>query len=100
MKNIRERIQPMLKAVIFHGVKLIICKECFDKVMQVLDQEMPANPPQFVRMYKTIVMGVLNTKRSTCEQSAQVVAMKLLKTNNHVDEVDPPPYSMETLCKL
>ena len=101
MKNIRERIQVTLKTVIFRGVKFITCKEYFDKVMQViLDQEMPANPPQFVRMYKTIVMGALNTKRSTCEQSAQEAAMKLLKTKNHVDEVDPPPYSMETLCKL
>ena len=101
MKNIRERIQVTLKTVIFRGVKFITCKEYFDKVMQViLDQEMPANPPQFVRMYKTIVMGALNTKRSTCEQSAQEAAMNLLKTKNHVDEVDPPPYSMETLCKL
>ncbi len=70
-------------------------------VMQViLDQEKPANTPQFVRMYKTTVMGALNTKQSTCEQSAQEAAMKLLKVKNHVGEVDPPPYSMDTLCKL
>lgn len=100
-KNIRERIQVTLKTVIFRGVKFITCKEYFDKVMKViLDQEKPESAPQFVRMYKTIVMGALNTKRSTCEQSAQEVAMKLLKTKNHVDEVDPPPYSMETLSKL
>ena len=40
----------------------------------ILDQEKPANTPQFVRMYKTTVMGALNTKQSTCEQSAQVFA--------------------------
>jgi hypothetical protein len=100
-KNIRDRIQVTLKTVIFRGVKFITCKEYFDMVMQVIiDQEKPANAPQFVRMYKTIVMGALNTKRSTCAQSAQEAAMKLLKIKNHVDEVDPPPYSMDTLCKL
>jgi len=100
-KNIRDRIQVTVKTVIFRGVKFITCKEYFDMVMQViLDQEKPADTPQFVRMYKTIVMGALNTKRSTCEQSAQEAAMKLLKIKNHVDEVDPPPYSMDTLCKL
>ena len=57
----------------------------------ILDQEKPANQQRLVRMYKTIVMGALNTKRSTCEQSAQEAAMKLLNTKNHVDaEVDPP----------
>ena len=100
-KNIRERIQVTVKTVIFRGVKFITCKEYFEKVMQViLGQEKPDNPQQFARMYKTIVMGALNTKRSTCEQSAQEAAMKLLKNKNHVDEVDPPPYSMDTLCKL
>jgi hypothetical protein len=75
-KNIRDRIQVTLKTVIFRGVKFITCKEYFDMVMQViLDQEKPADAPQFVRMYKTIVMGALNTKRSTCEQSAQEAAM-------------------------
>ena len=65
-KNIRERIQVTLKTVIFRGVKFITCKEYFDMVMQViLDQEQPADTHQFVRMYKTIVMGALNTKRST-----------------------------------
>ena len=83
------------------GVKFITCNQYFKKVMQViLEQEKPDNTLQFVRMYKTTVMGAFNTKRSTCEQSAQEAAMKLLKTKNHVDEVDPPPYSMDTLCKL
>jgi hypothetical protein len=100
-KNVRERIQVMVKTVIFRGVKFITCNEYFNKVMQViLDQEKPDNTLQFVRMYKTIVMGAFNTKRSTCEQSAQEAAMKLLKIKNHVDEVDLPPYSMDTLCKL
>lgn len=43
-------------------------KEYFDMVMHViLDQEKPANTPQFVRMYnKGIVMGqALNTQQST-----------------------------------
>jgi len=74
-KIIRKCIQVTLKMVIFRGVKFITCEEYFDMVMQViLDQEKPANTPQFVRMYKTTVMGALNTKQSTCEQSAQVFA--------------------------
>ena len=100
-KNIRDRIQVTMKTVIFRGVKFITCKEYFDMVMQViLDQERPADTSQFVRMYKTIVMGALNTKRSTCEQAAQEAMMKLLKSKDHVDEVDPPPYSIDMLCRL
>jgi hypothetical protein len=92
-KNIRDRIQVTMKTVIFRGVKFITCNEYFDMVMQViLDQERPADTSQFVRMYKTTVVGALNTKRSTCEQAAQEAMMKLLKSKNHVDEVDPPPH--------
>ena len=91
-KNIRDRIQVTMKTVIFRGVKFITCNEYFDMVMQViLDQERPADTSQFVRLYKTIVVGALNTKRSTCEQAAQEAMMKLLKSKNRVDEVDPPP---------
>ena len=32
--------------------------------------------------------------------AAEEAVMKLLKIKNHVDEVEPPPYSMETLCML
>ena len=100
-KNVRQRIQVTLKTVIFRGVKFITCPAHFDLVMQkILEQERPADVPQFIRMYKTIVQGALNTKRSTCEQSAQEAAMRLFKNKNHRDEVEPPPYSMTNLCKL
>ena len=101
MKSTRERIQVLVKTVIFRAVKFITCDEHMEKVMEVvIAQEKPIDAHQFVRMYKTIVTGALNTKRSTCEQSASEAVMKLLKIKDHKDEVEPPPYSFQVLCKL
>ena len=90
-----------MKTVIFRAVKFITCDEHMEKVMEVvIAQEKPPDVNHFVRMYKTIVTGALNTKRSTCEQSASEAVMKLLKIKEHRDEVEPPPYSFQVLCKL
>ena len=71
------------------------------EVMEVvIAQEKPLDAHQFMRMYKTIVSGVLNTKQSTCEQLALEAVMKLLKIKDHKDEVEPPPHSFQVLCKL
>ena len=100
-KSTRERIQVLVKTVIFRAVKFITCEEHMEKVMEVvIAQEKPPNANHFVRMYKTIVTGALNTKRSTCKQSASEAVMKLLKMKDHRDEVEPPPYSFQVLCKL
>ena len=101
MKSTRERIQVLVKTVIFRAVKFITCDEHMEKVMAVvIAQEKPPDANHFERMYKTIVTGALNTKRSTCAQLAQDAVMKLLKIKDHRDEVEPPPYSFQVLCKL
>jgi len=100
-KHVADRIQIVVKTKVFRKCKFITSGEHFDKVMQVVvDSEKPADASKFVRIYKTCVVGSLNTKRSTCEQAAAEAVMKLLKIKNHVDEVEPPPYSMDILCKL
>jgi hypothetical protein len=100
-KHVAERIQIVVKTKVFRKCKFITSGEHFDKVMQVVvDSEKPSDASKFVRIYKTCVVGSLNTKRSTCEQAAAEAVMKLLKTKNHADEVEPPPYSMDILCKL
>jgi hypothetical protein len=66
----------------------------------IVEQEKPENKAKFVRVYKTCVVGAVNTKRSACKQAAAEVVRKLLKDKNHLDEVAPAPYSIETLRKL
>jgi hypothetical protein len=99
--HVARRIKELVKTCIFRRCKFITSGEHFNRVMQVVvDSEKPADASKFVRIYKTCVLGALNTKRSTCEAAAGEAVMKLLKTKNHLDEVEPPPYSMETLCLL
>jgi hypothetical protein len=100
-RHVKTRIQNLVKSHIFRKCKFITSDEHYDKVMKVVvEAENPADPAKFVRIYKTCVVGSLNTKRSSCEQSAAETVRKLLKEKNHLDEVAPAPYSMETLCKL
>jgi hypothetical protein len=65
----------------------------------VVDSDKPADQAKFVRVYKTCVLCSLNTRRSTCEQSAAEVVKEQLREKGHIDEVNPPPYSVEMLCK-
>ena len=100
-RHIRQRIQSTVKSRIFRKVKFITSTEYYERVMKVIvEQEKPADKAKFVRVYKTCVVGAVNTKRSACEQAAAEVVRKLLKDKNHLDEVAPAPYSVETLCKL
>jgi hypothetical protein len=55
---------------------------------------------KFVRLYKTCVLGSLNSKRSSCQQAAADCVKALLKAKQHRDEVAPPPYSVDMLGKL
>ncbi|KAI2507426.1 hypothetical protein MHU86_7039 [Fragilaria crotonensis] len=100
-RHVKARIQNLVKSHIFRKCKFITSDEHYNKVMKVVvEAENPADPTKFVRIYKTCVVGSLNTKRSSCEQSAAEAVRKLLKKKNHLDEVAPAPYSIETLCKL
>jgi hypothetical protein len=100
-RHIRQRIQSTVKSRIFRKVKFITSTEYYERVMKVIvEQEKPEDKAKFVRVYKTCVVGAVNTKRSACAQAAAEVVGKLLKDKNHQDEVAPAPYSIETLCKL
>ncbi|KAI2491596.1 hypothetical protein MHU86_22968 [Fragilaria crotonensis] len=82
-KHVADRIQIVVKTKVFRKCKFITSGEHFDKVMQVVvDSEKPADASKFVRIYKTCVVGSLNTKRSTCGQAATEAVMKLLKIKN------------------
>ena len=99
--HIKRRIVGTVKGHIFRKVKFLTCPEYYERVMKVIvEMEKPQDTARFVRIYKTAVVGAINTKRSACEQAALDAVHELLKRKNHIDEVDPPPYSMETLCKL
>ncbi|KAI2499769.1 hypothetical protein MHU86_14712 [Fragilaria crotonensis] len=100
-KHVKSRIQSLVKSHIFRKCKFITSAEYYDKVMAVvIDAEKPTDPTKFVRIYKTCVLGSLNSKRSSCEQATSDACMLLLKAKNHPDEVTPEPYSIEMLCKL
>jgi hypothetical protein len=100
-KHVKSRIQSLVKSHIFRKCKFITSAEYYDRVMAVvIDAEKPTDPTKFVRIYKTCVLGSLNSKRSSCEEATSDACMLLLKTKNHPDEVTPEPYSIEMLCKL
>jgi hypothetical protein len=101
-KSTNERIQVLVKTVIFWVVKFITCDKHMEKVMEVvIAQGKPLDAHQFVRMYKTIATRALNTKRSTCKQLASEAVMKLQKIKDNKDEVEPPTYYFQVvLCKL
>ena len=66
----------------------------------VIKSEKPADPPKFVRLYKMCVLGSHNSKRSSCQQVASDCVKALLMAKQHGSKVDPPPYSIDMLCKL
>ena len=70
----------MVESPIFRKCKFITSNEHYNKVMKVVvEAENSADPAKFVRIYKTCIVGSLNTKRSSCEQSAVEAVRKLLK---------------------
>ena len=91
----------MVKAVIFRTCKFITSEAYYNKAMAVvIEFEKPADPSTFVRLYKTCVFGSLNAKRSSCQQAASDCVKALVKAKQHGSKVDPPPYSVDMLCKL
>ena len=100
-KHVNTRIQGLVKTVIFRKCKFITSEAHYYRVMAVvIDSEKPDDPGKFVRLYKTCVLGSLNSKRSSCQQAAANCVKALLKEKQHGSEVDPPPYSVDVLCKL
>jgi len=100
-KHVNTRIQGLVKTVIFRKCKFLTNDEDFNKVMAVvIESEKPDDPGKFVRLYKTCVLGSLNSKRSSCQQAAADCVKALLKEKQHRDKVEPPPYSVDMLCKL
>jgi hypothetical protein len=100
-KHVNTRIQGLVKTLIFRKCKFITSEAYYNRVMAVvIDSEKPDDPGKFVRVYKTCVLGSLNSKRSSCQQAAADCVKALLKDKQHGSEVDPPPYSVDMLCKL
>ena len=100
-KHVNTRIQGLVKTVIFRKCKFITSKAYYNKVMAVvIDSEKPADPAKLVRLYKTCVLGSLKSKRSSCQQAASNCVKALLKAKKHESNGDPPPYSIDMLCKL
>ena len=100
-KHVNTRIQGLVKTVIFRKCKFVTSEAHYNRVMAVvIDSEKPDDPGKFVRLYKTCVLGSLNSKRSSCQQAAADCVKALLKEKQHGSEVDPPPYSVGMLCKL
>ena len=100
-KHVNTRIQGLVKTVIFRKCKFVTSEAHYNRVMAVvIDSEKPDDPGKFVRLYKTCVLGSLNSKRSSCQQAAADCVKALLKEKQHRTDVDPPPYSVDMLCKL
>ena len=79
-KHVNTCLQGLVKTVIFRKCKFITSKVYYNKVMAVvIKSEKPADPPKFVRLYKTCVLGSLNTKRSSCQQAASNCVKALFK---------------------
>ena len=100
-KHFNTRIQGLVKTVIFRKCKFITSEAYYNRVMAVvIDSETPADPPKFVRPYKMCFLGSLNWKRSSCQQAASNCVKALLKAKQHRSKINPPPYSIDMLCKL
>ena len=94
-------MQGLVKTVIFRKCKFIISEAYYNRVMAVvINSEKPADPPKFVRLYTMCVLGSLNLKRSSRQQAASACVKALLKAKQHKSKADPPPYSVDMLCKL
>ena len=101
-KHIVERIAVVVKGPIFRKMKIITSEKMFEDAMKIIvEAEDPDDEDDFVRVYKTCLVGGINAKRSTCEQAGQRIVRKLLIQKGYTTEVDlDPPYSLETLVKL
>ena len=100
-KHIVERIQVVVKGMIFRKMKFITSEAMFNRAMKiVLETEDPDDEDEFVRIYKTCVVGSINSKRSTCEQAGGRIVKELLVRKGYGEGDVNEPYSLVTLCKL
>lgn len=101
-KNVADRISILVKGTIFKKLKFITSEAMFNKAMTiVVDSEEPSNKDEFVRVYKTCVVGGINSKRSSCEQAGARIVKDLLTTREGLAEsIEEPPFAVETIVKL
>jgi hypothetical protein len=100
-KHVADRIQAFIKATVFRKLKFVTNEAIFNKAMTcVMEREKPADEVAFVRLYKTCIVGAVNTKRSTCEQAGAKIMRELLVSKKHdINNMDPP-YSIGVLSLL
>jgi hypothetical protein len=101
-KHVAERISILVKGPIFRKMKIISSEKMLEKAYKIIvDTENPADPEEFIRIYKTCIVGGINSKRSSCEQAGQRIVKKLLSQKGYSSNDNrDPPYSMETILKL
>jgi hypothetical protein len=100
-RHVKCRIQTLVKNQIFRKMKFITSETMFWRMMQmIVDTEDPTDRDQFIRVYKSCVVGSLNTKRSTCEQAGSRIVFELLNDKKYDDEDGRPVYTVDTLCRL
>jgi hypothetical protein len=101
-KHVAERIGILVKGPIFRKMKIVSSDRMLEKAIKiVVEAEGPTDPEEFIRIYKTCIVGGINAKRSSCEQAGQRIVKKLLSRKGYTTDVDlDPPYSVETLLKL
>ena len=101
-KNVADRIQVLVKGTIFRKLKFITSEAMFNKQAMkiVIETEEPDDEDEFIRIYKTCVVGVINAKRSTCEQAGSRIVKELLTRQGYNEGDDDPPYSIESLIQL
>ncbi len=100
-KNVADRIQVLVKGTIFRKLKFITSEEMFNKAMKiVIETEEPNDEDEFIRIYKTCVVGGINAKRSTCEQAGARIVKELLTKQGYIEGDNNPPYSIHSLVQL
>jgi hypothetical protein len=100
-KHVVERIQVIVKGTIFRKMKFITSEAMFNRAMKiVVETEDPDDEDEFVRVYKTCVVGSINSKRSTCEQAGARIVKELLVRWGYTEGDVEEPYSLTTLCRL
>jgi hypothetical protein len=101
-KHVAERIQVYVKGTIFRKMKFITSETILNHALRaVIEVEEPHDEEDFVRIYKTCIVGAINGKRSTCEQGGSRIVEKLLIRKEYASQgTVEPPFSMATLMKL
>ena len=100
-KNVADRIGVLVKGTIFRKLKFITSEAMFNKAMKiVLDTEEPDDEEEFIRIYKTTVVGGINAKRSSCEQAGSRIVKDLLDEVGFDESDNEPPIATDTLMML